>query len=379
MYLDLTDEQRILKDSAAKFCKAEFESEKLRAMIEREPTGLPDELWRKIAEQGWIGTILPEQYGGLGLGVTELGIIMEEMGKALDPGPFFSCAALGGPAIALGGTGAAKSKWLEKIVAGEVKATLALIEKDAQLGAKHVKLKAEKNAEGGYTLNGKKFFVPDLQSADIIVVAARTSKGEDGTTLFIVEKSAPGVSCKDDKLTDMTSRSGLLSLKDVKVGADAIIGGIDSGGKIIEQVLQIANVGIAAASIAASEKILHSTISYTKERYQFGVPIGSFQAVKHPLANLYAEMESARSAYHYAAWAYDAKTTDARPALATARITCVEAYRRATLDCLQAHGGIGFTWELDLHLFLKRAKHYQYFLGVESDYEEVVAREAIGI
>jgi len=374
-----TEEEQILRDSAAKFCKSEFESEKLREMSEHEPNGVSDALWGRIAEQGWIGGLIPESDGGLGLGVSELGIVMEEMGRAIAPGPFFSCAALAAPALSRGGSPAAKSKWMEKLISGAARGTLALIEKSGQLGAKHVKLKAEKNADGGWTLDGKKFFVPDVMGADFVIVAARTSKGSDGTTLFLVETSAPGVSRKGDKLFDMTSRSGVLTLKGVKVGEADVIGAVDRGSEILDPVLMIANVCIAAGAIAASERLFGMTLAYVKERHQFGVPIGSFQAVKHPLANLYADLESARSAYHYAAWAFDAKTADARPAVATARLTCTEAYRRTTLDCLQAHGGIGFTWEYDLHLFLKRAKHLQYLLGTDSDYEELVASEALKI
>ncbi len=379
MHLQLTEEQKLLKESVAKFCKTELPTETVVKLAENEPTGLTPELWQKITEQGWIGVLIPEQFGGLGLGVTELGIIMEEMGRALVPGPFFSSAALGGPALAFGGSDALKNQWLEKIASGQTVATLALLEKSGQLGARHVKIKAEKNPDGSYSLNGKKLFVPDLIAADLIIVAARTSKGEDGTTLFLVEKNSEGVRAKADKLTDMTSRSGVLTLKDVKVPADRIVGELDQGWKTVEQVLRVANVCVSASAVAGSEKIFNQTLAYVRERQQFGVPVGSFQAVKHPLANLFAEIESARSAYHYAAWGVDAQTSDAPSAVATARLTCAEAYRRTTLDCLQAHGGIGFTWEYDLHLYLKRAKHYQYFLGVPEDYEAVVARDALCI
>jgi alkylation response protein AidB-like acyl-CoA dehydrogenase len=380
MNVELTEEQKLLRDSVAKFCKAELPSEKIREMAETEPAGISEEAWRKIAEQGWIGTMLPEQYGGLGLGVTELAIIVEEMGRALVPGPFLSCAALGGPALAIGGSDEAKSRWLEKIISGETKITVALLDEGGQLGAEFVSTKAKEKDAGEYRLSGTKFFVPDLAAADLVIVAARTSKkGRDGTSLFLIEKNAKGVGVQENKLTDMTSSSGQLTLNKVKVGADAIIGEVNHGWRVVEQVLQFANVCIAGAAVAGAEKVLQTTVAYAKERHQFGVPIGSFQAIKHPLANVFAEIESARSAYHYAAWAVDAASPDAKAAVATARLAATEAYRRTTLDCLQAHGGIGFTWEYDLHLYLKRAKHYQYFLGVDSDYEEVVAREALRI
>lgn len=377
MNVEPTEEQTILKDSVAKFRAAEIPTEKIREMAE-EPTGLTEELWQKIADQGWLGVLFPEQYGGLELGVTELAIIAEEFGRGVVPGPFFASAVLGGPAIAIGGTEALKAEWLEKIATGKAKATLALIEEEAELGPQAVRAKAEKSAEG-YRITGKKFFVPNLIGADVVVVAARTGQGEDGTTLFAVRTGAPGVALQENKLTDQTSRSGQLVLDGVEVGEADVIGEVGQGWKVAEQVLALANVALAAECVAGAEQILETTIAYARERTQFGVPIGVFQGVKHPLANLFAEIESARSAYHYAAWAVDASSEDVRQAVAVARLTATEAYRRTTLDCLQAHGGIGFTWEYDLHLYLKRAKHNQYFLGVNGDYEEIIVREALGI
>ena len=378
MDLEYSEEQKILRDSVANFLKAELDSEKLRDLIET-PHGMTDKLWTKMAEQGWFGVIAPEQYGGFGLGATELGIICEEMGRALMPSVYFSTAVLGVPAIAIGGTDSARERLLEKIIGGELKATLGLLDKNAGLGPSNVtETKAEKKGDG-WVLNGTKYLVPDAMSADVIVVAAKTGVGDDGTTLFIVEKGAAGVSADANNLTDLTSRSGQIVLDNVEVGADAVVGAPGEGWKVVDQVLMIASVCLAGESVAASEKILKTTIDYAKERTQFGKPIGSFQAVKHPLANLFTMVESARSAYQYAAWAVDASDEHLRSAVACARLTSEETYRRTTLDSLQAHGGIGFTWEYDLHLYLKRAKHNQYFLGLESDYEQIIAAEALGI
>lgn len=377
MNLELTEEQKILRDSVAKFCKSEMPMETVRKLADH-PSGLTDELWRKIAGQAWLGVLIPEQYGGLGLGVADLCIILEEFGRALVASPYFSTAALGAPLLALGGSDSVKSCWLERIAAGEVKATLAVLEEDGQLGPAHVRAEAKKKGDR-YILTGKKFFVPDVVSCDQMVTAARTSDAPDGTTLFLVEKGSKGVSIEENKLTDSTSRSGQLLLKEVEVGPDAVMGKADEGWKLVDRVLLIANVGLAAGSVAAAEEVLRQAAGFARQRIQFGVPIGSFQAVKHPLANLFAEIESARSAYHYAAWSVDAGSQDVRSAVAVARLTCTEAYTHATLISLQAHGGIGFTWEYDLHYHLKRAKHNQYFLGVNSDYEEIIAREALAI
>jgi alkylation response protein AidB-like acyl-CoA dehydrogenase len=377
MNLELSEEQRILGESVARFCKAEFSMETVRRLADH-PEGIPDELWQKIAGQAWLGVLIPEPYGGLGLGVTELGIILEEMGRAIVPGPYFATAALAAPAIVFGGNEALKSRWLEKIAGGETKATVGILDEDGQLGPQHVKATAVKNNEG-YALNGKKFFVPDLAAADIVAVVARTGDIEDAVTLFLVETGAPGVSIEENRLTDSTSRSGQLVLKHVQAAHDSVLGTPDQGWEVVDRVLLIANVGIAAGSVAAAERVIKQAVTYARERKQFGVPIGSFQAVKHPLANLFAEIESARSAYHYAAWAVDARSSQARSAAAVARLTGTDAYRNAALISLQTHGGIGFTWEYDLHFHLKRAMHNQYFLGVPADYEQAVAREALGV
>lgn len=373
MNVELTEEQQLLKDSVGKFCEGEAPLESIREWTDL-PAGLPDEVWRKIAEQGWLGVIVPEDLGGLGLGVTELGMVCEEMGRNLLPGPFLS-SVLAGQAITLGGTAKAKENYMEKIVMGEAIGALALLDEDGQLGPDSIETKAEKSGDG-FTLTGKKFLVSDLDAATFAVVAART---ENGISLFIVDKNAKGVSTDSNKLTDSTSRSGQLILNAVSVDSDALLGDEGGGWGIVEEILLTANACIAGASVAGSERILHLTIEYAKERTQFGKVIGSFQAIKHPLANLYAEVESARSAYHYAAWAVDAKSEDVKSAVAVARLTSTETFRKTTLDCLQAHGGIGFTWEYELHLFLKRAKHNQYLLGMPHDYEEIVAVEALGI
>ena len=373
MNVQLSDEQRMLQDSAAKFCQNEINSEKVRALADA-PAGITNDLWQKIAEQGWLGIMVPEEDGGLGLGVQELGVVCEELGRAIVPGPFLS-TALAGYAIALGGTDAAKAKWLERIVGGETKAAVALFDQSIELHPDAIDTAAEEK-DGGYVLHGVKYLVPDAQAADVLIVAARTLTD---VSLFIVERSAAGVEVKPNKLTDLTSRSGQLYLKNVKVDADALIGELGNGWDIIEKLLDVANVCIAAGSVAGAEHILKLTINYAKERTQFGTLIGSFQAVKHPLVDVYCLNESARSAYHYAAWAVDADSHDKRSAVAVARLTATEAYRKATLDCLQAHGGIAFTWEYDLHLYLKRAKHNQVLYGLPSDYEETICKETLHI
>ncbi len=369
----LSEEQGLLKDSVAKFVQSSVSTEKVRELADN-PVGLTDDLWAKIAEQGWLGLIIPEDDGGLGLGVQELGVVCEEFGKGAVPGPFLS-TVLASHAIAKGGNAALKGEWLEKIAGGEAKGTLALLEQDATLGADAVSCEAKASGDG-WTLNGKKYLVADAVAADVFVVAARTGRG---VALFAVPKATGGVSVAENKLTDMTSRSGQVTLSNVSVTGDALIGADGDGWSIVEDTLLIANIAIAADSLAGAEFIHKLTVAYAKERQQFGKLIGTFQAVKHPLAELFGLIESARSAYHYAGWCVDAKTDNAKSAAAVARYTCTEVYRKTCLDCLQAHGGIAFTWEYDLHLYLKRAKHNQFLYGVPHDYEEIVVTEALGI
>ena len=376
MNVQPTEEQTLLRDSVVKFCENEIPLEKVRELADN-PEGLTPELWRKIAEQGWLGLMISEEDGGLGLGVTEQAIVCEEMGRMVMPGAYLS-TVLAAHLLSTGGSASAKSQWLEKIAGGEARATLALLESDGQLAPSSVRCAAEKTG-GGYKLTGEKSVVADLTAADLVIVAARTGEGDTDVCLFALDKNAAGVSTAENKLLDLTSRSGELTLDGVEVGEDAIVGEVDRGWETLEATLRVANVCIAAASIAGAEYIFKLTLAYVKERIQFGKVIGSFQAVKHPLVDVFALLESAKSAYHYAAWAVDAASEDVNTAVAVARRTACEAYRRTTLDCLQAHGGIGFTWEYDLHLYLKRAKHYEFYLGEPRDFDEVILAEALGI
>src|SRR6266508_1562152 len=241
MNLEWTEEQKILRESVARFCKAEVPVEAVRAMADGTES-LSDALWRKIADQAWLGVLVPEEYGGLGLGVRDLAIILEEMGRALIPGVYSSTVALGTPAIVLGGSEGLKSRWLER------------------LGAGHVRTRATRR-DGGFVLTGKKFFVPDLDTADAVVTAARA---DDGVTLFLVDTAAQGVSIEQNRLADATSRSGQLVLRDVEAGADSVVGEEGEGWEIVEQVLLVANVGIAAGSVAAAERVLDQAVSYAR-------------------------------------------------------------------------------------------------------------------
>ena len=372
MNVTITEEQTMLQDSVKKFVENEIPLEKVRELFD-EPNGLTAELWTKIAEQGWLGILVPEEYGGLGMGAQELAVVCEELGRGAVPGPFRS-TILAAHLIALGGTDTAKQAWLEGIVASESRATLALIEETPEIDLSRIEAKAV-SRNGGYLLNGKKMLVADAMGADLFVVAAR--KDDGSLAFFLVERDAGGVTVKANILRDLTARSGNVYLENVAVDAGAVID--QDAENAYRKMLNVANVCIAADSIAGAEYIHKMTVAYAKERTQFGKYIGSFQAVKHPLVDVFAEIESAKSAYYYATWAIDADSPDVNAAVAVARNTCTQAYRDSAAVGLQAHGGIAFTWEYDLHIFLKRAKHNQVLDGSRSECDEVICKEALGI
>ena len=372
MNVTITEEQSMLQESVRKFVENEIPMEKVRELADH-PNGITDQLWGQIAEQGWLGILVPEEYGGLGMGVQELAVVCEEMGRGCVPGPFRS-TVLAAHLIALAGAEAAKQAWLEKIAGGEAKATLALIEGSPEIDLSSIETKAI-SSNGGYLLNGTKMLVADAEASDLFVVAAR--KDGDSLAFFLVKKDAGGLTVKPNKLTDLTARSGNLYLENVSVGAEGVID--DNAEDAYNRTLNVAGVCIAADCVGGADYIHKLTVAYAKERTQFGKQIGSFQAVKHPLVDMFAELEASKSACHYAAWAVDAASPDVNAAVAVARATATQAYRDVTNGCLQAHGGIAFTWEYDLHLYLKRAKHNQFLYGSPRETDEIICKEALGI
>ncbi|HIA48835.1 MAG TPA: acyl-CoA dehydrogenase [Candidatus Hydrogenedentes bacterium] len=370
MNVTLTEEQTMLQDSARKFVENEVSLEKVRELANN-PKGLTDELWNAIAEQGWLGILVPEDLGGLGMGAQELGVVAYELGRGIVPGPFMS-TTLATNMIAQGGTDAAKAKYIENLVAGASVGTLAIVEPELGIDLDATACTATPSADG-FTLSGQKDIVPDALAADVFVVAA---KSDSGVGFYIVDKDAEGLTVTPNKVWDLTSRSGTLKLENVQVSADAEILNPQD---VFAKTLRIANIIISADSLAGAEYIHKLTVAYAKERTQFGTLIGSFQSVKHPLVDLFALIESAKSAFHYATWAVDADDKGVEVAVAVARNTNVETYRTTTQTCLQLHGGIGFTWEYDLHLFLKRARHNQFLFGDADYYDELICQQALCI
>ncbi|OLC93056.1 MAG: hypothetical protein AUJ05_07655, partial [Candidatus Rokubacteria bacterium 13_1_40CM_3_69_38] len=347
----------------------------VRARME-EPAGVTDEFWTKLAEQGWLGLIYPEEDGGSGLGFVDLTVLMEEMGRSVMPGPFFSTVLLGGLTVLEAGSPAQKKEWLPRIAAGEAKAALAWTEPNARWDAAGVTATA-RGSKGGFVLSGTKLFVLDAHTADVVVVVARTAEGtspEDGVGLFLVPKGATGMTVKLLPTMDATRKLCEVSLKDVAVGADAVLGAKGGGWPPLARVIERATVALCAEMCGGAQKVLDLTSEYAKIRVAFGKPIGTYQGVKHKAADMLVGVENAKSLTYYAAWAVDENVPEAPLAVSMAKAYTSDAYREVSGTGIQLHGGIGFTWEHDLHLYFKRAKSSEFTFGDATYHRERVAQ-----
>jgi alkylation response protein AidB-like acyl-CoA dehydrogenase len=374
MNFGFNDEQEPLRSTDRKFFENECPSETVRRLMDT-PEGMSPELWSKLAEQGWLGLVFPEAYDGMGLGIVDLTVLMEEMGRAVVPGPYFSTVLLGGLAILEAGSEAQKKEWLPKIAGGQKRVTLAWMEPSAALGPAGVTLEA-KSAGGGYTLTGTKLFVPDAHTADAIVVVARTGAGagEDGVSLFLVPRATRGVDVKLLPTMDQTRKLCEVTLTGVTLGPDARLGTPGRGWTPLARVLDRACVALCAEMCGGAQKVLDMTVEYAKIRQAFGKPIGSYQGVKHKAADMLVEVENSKSITYYAAWAMDEGVAEGPLAASMAKAYVSDAYRRVSAAGIQLHGGIGFTWEHDLHLYFKRAKGSEFTFGDATYHRERVAQ-----
>ncbi|MBI4594148.1 MAG: acyl-CoA dehydrogenase family protein [Candidatus Rokubacteria bacterium] len=370
-----SQEQELLRATARKFLENECPSPFVRARM-AEPAGVTDEFWAKLAEQGWLGLVVPEEYGGSGLGFVDLAVVMEEMGRVVMPGPFFSTVLLGGLAILEAGSPAQKKEWLSKITAGEAKVALARAEPNGRWDAAGVTASAKKIGDG-WVLSGTKLFVFDAHLADVTVVVARTTEGgepERGVSLFLVPRGTPGLEPRLLPTMDQTRKLCEVQLRDVRIPASALLGALDGGWQPLARVIERATVALCAEMCGGAQKVLEMTTEYAKIRVAFGRPIGSYQGVKHKAADMLVEVENAKSLTYYAAWAVDENAPEAARAASMAKAYVSDAYRKVAGDGIQLHGGIGFTWEHDLHLYFKRAKSSEVTFGDATYHRERVAQ-----
>ena len=350
MNFDFSDEQKELQEHAGKFLKEQCDISVVRRVLEG--GGAYDEdLWKGIVEMGWTAAALPEEYGGIGYGYLELCVIAEEMGRALAPALFSSSVYLATEAILLGGSDEQKQEYLPKLAAGELIGTLALSEGPRVANPNTIEVTFDNGK-----LNGTKTPVPDGDVANIAVVAA---KDGNGVSLVLVDLSGAGVSRETVVTIDPTRSHAKVSFKD----APAAVLGDGANWDVLQRVLDRAAVLFAFEQIGGADTCMRMAREYSIGRYAFGRPIGSFQALKHRMAEMYVKNELARSNAYYGAWALSIDSAELPVAAAGARISATEAYHFASKENIQIHGGMGFTWEADCHFYYRRAKLLSLCLG----------------
>ncbi len=372
MDFDFTSDQVMLRNSVREYLSEKVPTAFVRKMGD-DPTGLDKAMWKEMAGLGWLGLTFPEENDGLGLGMVELASVLEEMGRAVFPGPYFASVLLAGETLKHAADKAQKEKYLNGIAGGELVATMGVLEEATNWGPESVHLKAEPGG-GGFVLNGVKRFVPFAHVADMLLVPARTSDKADGISLFAVDSKAEGVEMSPMTNIDLTSKQAEVRFKNVMVPEENIIGDIDGAWPLVQDVLQKAAVGAAAEMLGAARKSMEMSVEYAKVREAFGQPIGTFQAIKHKVADMLVDVEQSHSAVYYAAWAQDANAPDAALAASVAKAFVGEAARKVCGEAIQVHGGIGFTWEFDLHLWFKRAKYYEPMYGDVEYHREMAFR-----
>ncbi len=375
MDFGLDEAQELLQKTARDFLQQHASRERVRAVVDGAESQ-SNELWKEIAQLGWPGLAIPEAHGGAGLASFELCIVLKELGRALAPVPFLP-TVFAADAVLRIGTPEQQALWLPRIAAGDAIASVAISEEAG--GEEPAELRALGLAVGsGHRLRGRKLFVPDAARADLILVAARTEpvteEAERGLALFLLPRATPGVRVAELPAMDRLRRLYALELDDVALPAQALLGGRAGAWPEIRAVLDRALVWIAAEMIGGAQRCLDSAVEHAKSRIQFGRPIGVNQAIKHKCANMLFDVESARALVHHAAWAADAGDPDAALLAAMAKAYAGDAYQRCARENLQIHGGVGFTWEYDCHLHLKRAKSSESWLGDGRLHRERVAR-----
>jgi len=356
MPMILNEEQTMLKDSAKDFCTNNTPIAQLRTLRDdANVDGFDRDSWKSMVDLGWAAIPWGEEHGGLAFGYKGLGVVTEETGRTLTASPLFASVWVGGTLVNLGGSDAQKSELLPKIAMGEILLALALEESHRH---NPYAIATTATASGdGFTIDGNKTFVLDGHVADQLIVAARTSgDGRDGITLFLVDASADGVTVTRTLMADSRNASNI-ELAGVSVSADAVIGGVDGGADILDPALDIARIGIAAEMLGSLQECFERTVEYLKERKQFGVAIGSFQALKHRAANMFCEIELSKSCVLEALTALD-EGRDAEEISKLASLTKAkvgETFNLVSREGIQMHGGIGMTDEFDIGFFIKRA------------------------
>ena len=365
MNFGFTEEQEILRSETAKFLANRCPMDEARRIMEG-AEGYSPSLWKEIAELGWTGLMIPEEFGGAGLGWVDLLVVLEETGRALFPSPLVS-STLASIAIAENGSKAQQERWLPSIADGSAIFSLALLEREDVLDPAATALKGEDRG-GALILDGSKLFVTDAAAADAFVVSFRRGSGELG--LAVVEASAEGVEVLDLPCIDLSKRLGRVALSGVRVDEAAVL---PTSATALSRLLDHATAAVTAEAVGASEAAHALMVQYAQDRIQFGSPIGRYQGVKHPLAEMYVDIESFKSLLYYAAWCLDHEPTQVARHVSMAKAYAADAMTRIGIDAVELHGAIGTTWEYDAHLFLRRSKWVKSMYGGSNYHYDRVA------
>ena len=371
MNFGFTEEQELLRKTARDFLADHAPIKRAREVMEGAESQAP-EIWSEMAELGWMGLTIPETYGGADLSMIELAIVLEALGRSLAPVAFLP-TMIAACALHEVGSEPQRREWLPRIAAGETVATLAITETRGTEEPGDLALAA--TADGGWTLRGSKLFVPDADIADLLVVAARVGgEGERGLGLFLVPRETDGVSVTPQRSMDQLRNLHHVEFDGAQLPEDSLLGGDSDAWSKIQRVLDRARVMICAEMVGGAEKCLEDSVQYAKERVQFGKPIGVNQAIKHKCADMLFRVESAKSITYYAACAAREDNEEAAVTASMAKSYVSEAYRHVSAENIQIHGGVGFTWEYDCHLYFKRAKSDEAWLGDGTLHRERVAQ-----
>lgn len=375
MDFGLTQEQETLKDVANRFLKKESPIAVIKEIINDEKAHLPS-LWAKMADLGWMGLLVEEGYGGYGGTFLDLSIILDEMGKALLPSPFFSTIILGGMTIMLGGSDELKKKFLPRIASGEITMTMALTETEGSYSLEEIESVGEPRSDG-YILRGKKMFVPYAGTADYIIYPARTRQKDssDGLSLFIVDTKAAGIEITPLLSLDLQKQYEV-KFRDVYVPKTDLVGNEGKGWALIQSLWPIIVTAKCCEMIGAMQQVLEMTLEYAQARHQFGRPLSAFQVIQHYLADMAIDLECSRFITYQAAWRLS-NNIPSRKEAAMAKLWSNVALKKMTMTAHQIYGAFGFTKECDLHLYFRYAKAGEIIFGDENFHKEVVAKEMV--
>jgi alkylation response protein AidB-like acyl-CoA dehydrogenase len=371
MNFGFTEEQELLRAEVRKFLDQNAPLDQVRKMVET-PEGFDRALWNRMAELGWVGLTVPEVHGGVGLDLVTAMVLLEETGRTLFPSPLIS-SLLASQAIQRFGSEAQQAAWLPGLADGTRIGSFALVEASDDLSPRGVALRGKADGDD-ILLSGSKTLVPDGAVADVHVVAFRSGDAPEALSLAVVEGGADGLTATELTTMDLSKRTARLDFADVRIGGDALLGEAGAAWPAIRWLVDLGAALVTAESVGAAENALAITTRFAQERIQFGQPIGRFQGVKHPLAEMYVDIESVKSLVYYAVWAIDEGEADAPRSVSRAKALASDVFPGIGISGVQLHGGVGYTWEYDIQLYLKRGKWMRPLFGDADHHYERLAR-----